>query len=154
MLCLQYLIAYISTVTTCNKLLQCTKNNKEMKMYWSAEPSLHTELLSCHDYILIRTSNTCFMQAKAVHREKRRYSWTRIHPFGVNCLKASTDKVKQPNWLKKQKNGCHIQGWPFLDEFLLSPYWQISKWNSSWNFSMTYYAGTPVQELSVGLRVI
>ena len=33
-----------------------------------------------------------------VHKEKIRYFWTKIHSFGVNCLKVSTDKEKQPNW--------------------------------------------------------
>ena len=55
---------------------------------------------------------THFAQAKAVHGE-RRYCWNLIHPFGVNCLKASNDKGKQPKWdflkIKKgvtAKNGC------------------------------------------------
>ena len=24
--------------------------------------------------------------------------WTRMHPFGVNCLRASADKAEQLNW--------------------------------------------------------
>ena len=41
------------------------------------------------------TNNTCFMQAKAVHREKKEDIVERF--FVVNCLKAYIDKVKQPN---------------------------------------------------------
>ena len=29
-----------------------------------------------------------------------RYCWTRIHTYDLNCLKASTDEEKQPNWNK------------------------------------------------------
>ena len=35
----------------------------------------------------------------AFHAIHTRYCWTRIHTFDVNCLKASTEKVKQPKLL-------------------------------------------------------
>ena len=36
-----------------------------------------------------------------------------------NCLKASTEKVKQPNW-NKNFNGLRCLEWQFQGEFLLS----------------------------------
>ena len=47
---------------------------------------MNTELLSGNDCMLAGifwANNTHFVQAKAVHRERRQYYWTRIHPFGV-----------------------------------------------------------------------
>ena len=73
--------------------------------------SIHIELLSEHD-CMFRTINPCFtIQAKAVQKDKR-YCWTRIHAFGEKCLKAPTDKAKQPN-CNKTINGCHHLEWQF-----------------------------------------
>ena len=57
-------------------------------------------ILSCYPAgheCMFGTNNT-----PAFHVIHTRY-WTRIHTFGVHCLKASTEKLKQPNWNKTNK---------------------------------------------------
>ena len=60
---------------------------------------LNKDTLKCRT---LATLTTCifeqqsFCASKGVNREER-YCWTRIHHFSVNCLKASTDNVEQPN---------------------------------------------------------
>ena len=48
--------------------------------------------------------------------EKRRYCWTRIHPYGVNYLEAFTDNVKHPNWAFFLNGHCY-QEYPIQGEF-------------------------------------
>ena len=38
------------------------------------------------------------------------YCWIRIHTLGINCLKASTDKAKQPNWNKTNEMNISLAG--------------------------------------------
>ena len=52
-------------------------------------------ILSCYPAwheCMFGTNNT-----PVFHVNHTRYYWTRIHTFGVHCLKASNEKVKQPN---------------------------------------------------------
>ena len=44
---------------------------------------------------MFRTNNTPVF--RAIYRNM---NWLKINNSSVNCLKASTDKVKQPNWNK------------------------------------------------------
>ena len=49
-------------------------------------------------YCMHRTNNACFMQAKADHRENKDNAGLEYIIYthvGVNCLKASIDKMKQ-----------------------------------------------------------
>ena len=69
------------------------KNNKDA---WSRCTELQNphNIQNCHlPPSIFRTKKNHFKQEKAVHREGK-YCWTRQHPFGVNCFKASTDKTK------------------------------------------------------------
>ena len=69
---------------------------------------------------IFRTKKHLFhtFQARVVHKENKSYYWTRAHLFGINCLKASSDKVKL-HYLKYENGLCHLE-WPFQSEFLLS----------------------------------
>ena len=63
--------------------------------------------------------NACLGQTTALRRFARltqdTVQWTRIHTFGVNCLKASIEKEKQPNWNKtNEMNICLVSTTIFL----------------------------------------
>ena len=58
-----------------------------MKIHWSAEPLPHSALLSSMAWMYI-------CAVAVFHTIHTRYCWTRIHAFGVNCLKASIDNAK------------------------------------------------------------
>ena len=95
-------------------------------------------------------------ESKAVHREKRRYYWTKIHPFGVNNLKASTDNVKQLNWdLKKKKKwaSCTVKNGSF--EVSFSSPCSTSEFQNEAKINIEASGGLIVQaqELSVSFRV-
>ena len=78
----------------------------------SAEPSLHVELLALSGHARL---HACLRQTTLVlckqkqFKEEKRYCWTRIHHFGLNCLNASADKVQQSNWDFKKENFHHCQ---------------------------------------------
>ena len=64
-----------------------------------------------------------------------------MHTSGENYFKASTDKVKQPNW-NKNINGCHHLEWLFWGEFLLSLCRWILTQHLLWCLNRTCCAGT------------
>ena len=77
----------------CHKY-QCTHHQrKRNNLEKSGHLSFNEDVLNCN--LGMTTPNTRFVQAKVVNREKSRYSWTRLHPFGVKYLKTSTDKLEQ-----------------------------------------------------------
>ena len=77
--------SYSRTVSTCKSkcltayAVEWYLSLYVMKMHWSSEPLLHIEVLHVHvsGYdCMFRTNKTHFVQAKAVHRERRRYYWS------------------------------------------------------------------------------
>ena len=79
--------------------------------------------------------------------EKKRYCWTRIHPYDVNYLEAFTDNVKHPNW-KIALMDIAIKNAQFK---VSSPVFILGNFNMK--FMMRPQQLGQVQELSVNLRV-
>ena len=78
---------------------------------------------------------------KLFTKKENDFFWTRIHTFGENCLKVTTDKAKQLKWNKTINGHCCLE-WLFQGEFLLRTMNIDRKCTVLSGVSRTHYAGT------------